>query len=175
MVAGTFVATAPGASAIPTVSSDAAEARVSHWGGSGTTVRGSKWLSGRGVNVYRHRQCTELASRLYAKRGWGHIPSFYGMKPGKKYGPVTFRRNGSGYVPKPGDVVVEKGGSYGHVAVVTKVTKKRVVTVEQNAAANGRHVYPRRGKKGTTVVGAYGPRKVAGYITSARNPHHRNR
>jgi hypothetical protein len=144
----------------------APECRISHYSGGGVTIRGNKWLGGKGVNVIRSRQCTELATRLYAKKGWGSLNNIYGMRTNRVYGgKLTFHRNGSGYVPVP-DVLVELGGSYQHVAVVNKVTKKGIQTVEQNAMPNGRHFYPLKGKK---AFGAFGPRHVGGYIHSKKN------
>ncbi len=91
------------------------------------------------------------------------------MRSGRVYGgKLTFHRNGSGYVPVPGDVLVELGGSYQHVAVVNRVTKKGIHTVEQNAMPNGRHYYPIKGKK---VYGAFGVRHVGGFIHSKKNPN----
>lgn len=140
--------------------------RVSHFSGGGVTVRGKKWMQGKGVNVYRSRQCTELASRLYAKKGWGTLNNIYGMSSKRSYGNLRFHRNGSGYKPVPGDVLVELGGPYQHVAVVHKVKKKKILTMEQNATANGRHTYRWKGKK---AFGAYGPRHVGGFIHSKKN------
>ena len=140
--------------------------RVSHFSGGGVTVRGNKWMGGNGVNVYRGRQCTELASRLYAKKGWGTLNNIYKMRSNRSYGKLKFHRNGSGYKPVPGDVVVELGGSYQHVAVVHKVKKKKIKTMEQNAVPNGRHTY--KWKKGK-AYGAYGPRHVGGFIHSSKN------
>ncbi len=149
----------------------APQSRVSHFSGGGTTIHGKKWLKGKGVNVYRSRQCTELASRLYAQKGWGSLNNIYGMRTNRVYDKkLTFHRNGSGYVPVPGDVLVELGGSYQHVAVVNKVTKKGIHTVEQNAMPNGRHYYPFKGngpKK--KAYGAFGVRHVGGFIHSKKN------
>lgn len=149
----------------------APEARISHYSGGGTTIRGSKWLKGKGVNVYRSRQCTELASRLYAKKRWGSLNNIYGMRTNRVYdGKLTFHRNGSGYTPVPGDVLVELGGSYQHVAVVNKVTKKGISTIEQNAMPSGHHYYPFKGKgKNQKAYGAFGPRHVGGFIHSKKN------
>ena len=145
----------------------APESRISHYSGGGVTIRGSKWLGGKGVNVIRSRQCTELATRLYAKKGWGSLNNIYGMRTNRVYGgKLTFHRNGPGYVPVPGDVLVELGGSYQHVAVVNKVTKKGIATVEQNAMPSGHHFYPLKGKK---AFGAFGPRHVGGFIHSKKN------
>jgi surface antigen len=139
---------------------------VSHWSGGGTTIRGRQWLHGFGVNVIRSRQCTELASRLYTNRRWGYIPSFYGMRANRTYGPLRFHRNGSGYQPRPGDVLVELGGPYQHVAVVNQVVGRRIITMEQNAAANGVHTYRWNGR---SASGAYRNRYVGGFIHSSRN------
>ncbi len=140
--------------------------RVSHFSGGGVTVSGKKWMGGKGVNVYRSRQCTELASRLYAKKGWGQLTNIYGMRSNRSYGKLRFHRNGSGYKPVPGDVLVELGGSYQHVAVVHKVKKNKIKTMEQNATASGRHTYKWKKKK---AYGAYGPRHVGGFIHSKKN------
>ncbi|MFZ1362606.1 MAG: CHAP domain-containing protein [Candidatus Nanopelagicales bacterium] len=143
---------------------------VSHFSGGGVTVKGKKWLDGKGVNVIRSRQCTELASRLYRTRGWGHITNFYGMKHNRKSGALMYKRNGS-YVPVPGDVLVEKGGSsYNHVAVVYRVKGNKIYTYEQNATANGKHVYGWNKKK-KKATGAYRNRHVGGFITSTKNPY----
>lgn len=152
-------------------SQSAPTTRISHFSGGGVTISGKKWLNGKGVNVYRSRQCTELATRLYAQKGWGRLNNIYGMRTNRVYdGKLTFHRNGSGYVPVPGDVLVELGGSYQHVAVVHKVTEKGIHTVEQNAMPNGRHFYPYRGEgKKRTAVGAFGPRHVGGFIHSKKN------
>lgn len=138
----------------------------------GAMISGRRWLGGRGVDVLRGRQCTELATRLYRARGWGSLTNVYGMRPGRVYDrKLVFHRNGSGYVPVPGDVLVELGGSYQHVAVVNQVTRKAIHTVEQNAVPSGRHVYGWNGKR---AVGAYGPRHVGGFIHSVRNPYGKN-
>lgn len=141
---------------------------VSNWSGGGVTIKGSRWLHGHGVPVIRSRQCTELASRLYSTKRWGYISNFYGMRANRSYGTLTFKRNGSGYRPVPGDVLVELGGPYQHVAVVNRVKRNRIVTVEQNATANGIHVYSWNGKR---AAGAYRNRYVGGFIHSSRNPY----
>lgn len=144
------------------------ESRVQHFQGGGVTVSGRKWLQGKGVAVIRSRQCTDLATRLYAQKHWGSLNNIYGMKQGRRYGGGTigFHRNGSGYVPVPGDVLVELGGSYQHVAVVDHVKKGKIFTFEQNAVPSGRHIYRWNGK---TAKGAYGPRHVGGFIHSSKN------
>jgi len=142
--------------------------RISHFSGGGVTIRGKRWMGGKGVNVYRSRQCTELASRLYANKGWGRLSNFYGMRSNRSYGKLKFHRNGSGYKPVPGDVLVELGGPYQHVAVVHKVKRNKIETVEQNATPNGRHTY-KWNKRKKKASGAYGPRHVGGFIHSKRN------
>lgn len=142
--------------------------RISHYSGRGITVRGGSWLKGRGVSVIKGRQCVELATRLYSSKGWGTLNNIYSTHGGRSFdnGKLKFHRNGSGYVPKPGDVLVEHGGSYGHVAVVNRVVGKKIYTMEQNAAPSGVHVYSWNGKKAS---GAYGSRHVGGFIHSKRN------
>lgn len=79
---------------------------------------------------------------------------------------VAFHRNGSGYVPVPGDVVVEGGASYGHVSVVDSVKHGKIVTVEENASPSGWHTYSWSGKKAS---GAYSGREVTGFVHSPKN------
>ena len=79
--------------------------------------------------------------------------------------------NGGGYVPVPGDLIVENGTSsnaYGHVAVVDRVSGGSVYAVEQNAGASGRHTYS---LSGSTLSGGYG--SVRGVLHSPSN-HHSN-
>lgn len=136
----------------------------------GAIISGHRWLDGRGVDVVRGRQCVELATRLYARKRWGSLNNIYGLRSGRLYDrKIRFFRNGSGYVPVPGDVVVELGGSYQHVAVVNRVTRKAIFTVEQNATPSGRHTYPWNGR---FARGAYGPRHVGGFIHSMSNRSH---
>jgi hypothetical protein len=132
------------------------------------TVGGTKWLGGKGVNVYRGRGCGELPARLYAVKGWGRIQIGYaGAKTIGRYSlGVKFYRNGSGYVPVPGDVVVEGNSSFGHVAVVDRVTKGKIITVEENANATGWHTYSWRGRHAS---GAYGGNQVTGFVHSPKN------
>lgn len=154
------------ATATAPMAPEVTETRAARAGGA--MVTGRRWLRGKGVDVLRGRQCTELATRLYQARGWGSLSNIYGLRPGRLYGgKIVFHRNGSGYVPVPGDVLVELGGSYQHVAVVDRVTRKAIHTVEQNAVPSGRHIYRWNGK---SAFGAYGPRHVGGFIHSRRNP-----
>ncbi len=141
----------------------------------GAIVNGRSWLQGDGVAVMRGRQCVELATRLYGKKGWGSLNNIYGLRSGRTYsnGKIQIHRNGSGYVPVPGDVVVELGGPYQHVAVVNKVTKRGVYTVEQNATASGRHLYGWSNFKKKKATGAYHGRYVGYFIHSKKN-HHKN-
>lgn len=163
LAGGMVLAGVPAASAAEATTS--APALTSRYGG--TIISGRSWLQGRGVDVLRGRQCTDLALRLYARQRWGPLDNIYGLRPGRLYGgAVVFYRNGSGYKPVPGDVVVELGGSYQHVAVVSKVTRRAIHTVEQNAVPWGRHVY---GWNGRFATGAYRPRHVGGFIHSRRN------
>jgi hypothetical protein len=150
-------------------------------------VSGGSWLSGRGVAVHSNGtsqttgnscagfstsspstqdgygwQCIELATRLYAVRGWGSVyadskvpgdPYRYGAR----YIPegstsLTFHANGSGYVPVPGDLIIEGGDTWGHVAIVDSVSGSTINAVEQNASTTGRHAYT---LSGSTIAGGY--------------------
>lgn len=166
----TQTASAAAAPAGTPTSAAAVAAYPQHYRSSGVTISGKKWLDGKGVNVYRSRMCGELAVRLYAAKGWGSIRAGYaGVQTLPRYSSgVKFHRNGSGYVPVPGDIVVESGGAYGHVAIVDRVTKNKVITVEQNASPSGWHTYSWNAKR-TSASGAYGARHVSGFVHSPKN------
>ena len=167
---GGSVASAAPQSSHSSYSAQSTTTRVQHFYGNSTTIFARKWLRGRGVPVKRGRQCTELAVRLYAAKRWGSLNSIYsaGMTRSSRRAGLVYHRNGRGYVPVPGDVLVERGGSYQHVAVVDRVTKRRVYTVEQNARPDGRHVYKIVNKR-KNVIGAYGVRHVGGFIHAKKN------
>ena len=125
------------------------------------TIAGSAWMGGRGVNAcdeaYSYDsycggehaigepwECVELAQRTWQANGWHS-----GIFPGVSYAYQIFEnssigatsyKNGSGYVPVPGDLIVHdynssnpiNGKNAGHVAVVSSVSGSKVYAVEQN-------------------------------------------
>jgi hypothetical protein len=156
----------------------------------GVVVHGRSWLGGHGVDVCypagggcagnasvgTPRQCVELAQRLYNHLGWwGGIfggvrvaSQIYGWAP--SHG-MSVHRNGSGYIPVPGDMIVSAGSpavSAGHVAVVDTVDLDRHVVhaVEQNADPSGRSTYRLRGST-LSRPGAYG--NILGVVHSPRD------
>ena len=66
-------------------------------------------------------QCVELAARLYAVKGWGRVYADGGVAAGVyRYGAqyipegspnLTFHPNVSGYLPVPGDLIIESWSS----------------------------------------------------------------
>ena len=125
-------------------------------------ISGSQWLQGQGVDVISQSdysgsyQCVELAFRLYNKHSWPRVYADGGVgagtyREGAKYipegSPGLKRHNpGSGYVPVPGDLIIENGtasNGYGHVAIVDRVEGNNIFAVEQNGGYNhnGRHTY----------------------------------
>lgn len=154
-------------------------------------VAKSDWLGGEGVPVrsngaggsscngfsVRNRavqygggwQCVELAARLYHVKGWGTV--FAGRNGGARYipegsGGLEFHANGSGYVPVPGDLVIEAHGYYGHVTVVDRVEGNTIHAVEQNASRAGRKTYE---LEDSAAFGSYGGGFVRGFMHSPRN------
>lgn len=151
-------------------------------------VAAGSWLLGQGVEVHSNGgyqgtgnscngwstanpgvqdgygwQCVELASRLYAVKGWGSVRADGGAASGTyqygaKYIPegspgLNFHANGSGYLPVPGDLIVEWSSTWGHVSVVDKTIGGSVYAVEENASASGQHTYT---LVGSTLGGQYG-------------------
>ncbi len=132
-------------------------------------VPGYAWAQGRGVDVCYPAaapcagnapeggihgapwQCVELAQRFYTHMGWygglfvgvTDADQIFGWAAG---GGMIAHRNGSGYVPVPGDMIVSAGDRAvpaGHVAIVDSVDLIRgiVHAVEQNANPSGRSTY----------------------------------
>jgi len=137
-------------------------------------VSGSDWLGGQGVAVYSNGthsdsgirnnyngvyvgtkwQCVELAQRLYTARGWhssafpvGQAKQIYDVASSMGMEPHA---NGSGYIPRPGDMIVSDAvptNSAGHVAIVDRVSGSTVYVVEQNVGEpqTGRGTYNLQG------------------------------
>ena len=121
-------------------------------------------------------QCVELAARLYAVKGWGRVYADGGAAAGVyRYGAeyipegspnLQFRPNGGGYLPVPGDLIIEAYPSgWGHVSVVDQTVGSSVHAVEQNATTTGRHDYT---LTGSTLSGQYGG-IIRGYMHAPAN------
>jgi hypothetical protein len=148
----------------------AADARV--------VVDWTSWLEGHGVDVCWPSgdacannqpttggygfQCVDLPQRLYKAYNWYPGTSFagisYAYEIADKAASLGFvsHANGSGYVPVPGDMIVESptaSNRAGHVAVVDRSDATHVYAVEQNAASTGRHEYS---LSGSTLGKGYG-------------------
>ncbi|MDP3971735.1 MAG: CHAP domain-containing protein, partial [Candidatus Nanopelagicales bacterium] len=156
-------------------------------------LSGGAWLSGGGVDVHSNGatqggrscgvlsvanralqngygwQCVELAARLYHVKGWGIV--YAGVNGGARYIPegspnLEFHPNGSGYMPVPGDLVVEAFGTYGHVTVVDQVDGANIHAIEQNAAWSGRKTYT---WVSGVASGAYNGGVVRGFMHAPLN------
>ena len=119
-------------------------------------------------------QCVELAARLYHALGWGLVyangPASAGQyRYGAKYIPegspkLQFHSVASDYVPVPGDLLIEGGTQWGHVAVVDYVTSNVIATVEQNASNTAWHYYS---VSHHHITGGYNP--VRGFMHAPKN------
>lgn len=155
-------------------------------------VPGSDWLAGQGVDVKKNVRkadgicdgrsysnpavqygngwdCYELAARLYKVKGWGQISTRGGGADNIPEGSPwhEFYPNGSGRLPVPGDLIIERYLTHGHVTVVDRVADGRVYAVEQNATDAGRKTYT---LKGSALSGAYNSGIVRGFVHSVSNP-----
>jgi len=94
-------------------------------------------------------QCVEFAKRFYKEaKGhrmpnvWGHARDFF--NPAVAQGSLNRERgllqfqNGGGSAPEVDDLVVFRGGSYGHVAIVSAVGEDFVEMVQQNVGTKAR-------------------------------------
>jgi surface antigen len=107
-----------------------------------------------GYNLGYKYQCVEFVKRYYYQHYHHKMPNVYGnacdfFMAGLPDGAINTQRNlrqclnGGHYKPKPGDLVVFKAigtGSYGHVAIIYKVTDDKVELIQQNP---GPHVKSR--------------------------------
>lgn len=93
-----------------------------------------------GVGSYGYRyQCVELVMRHFTNkwnlRWYGNAKDLLANAP-KAYVDVYYNGDAQ-HPPVPGDMVVWKQGTYGHVALVTSVTSNSVQIIEQNVGGNG--------------------------------------
>ncbi len=100
-----------------------------------------------GYNLGLEFQCVEFVKRYYYKHlnhkmpdSYGHAKDFFNptVKDGKlnKQRNLIQYKNGSTSKPKINDILVFKSSwynSFGHVAIVTKITKNSVTIIQQNA------------------------------------------
>lgn len=155
-------------------------------------VKGSDWLAGKGVDVKKNVRgsngicagtsfknpqvqygngwdCFELAARLYKVKGWGAVYSKGGgadtIPEGSPW--LQYYPNGSGRLPVPGDLVIERYTDHGHVTVVDRVDNGHVYAVEQNATDAGRKTYT---LQGSAILGAYNSGIVRGFVHAPANP-----
>jgi hypothetical protein len=97
-------------------------------------------------------QCVEFIKRYYYDAlqhkmpdGFGHAKEFF--DPNVKHGRLNKRRglqqfvNGGDEKPRPDDILVF-GGSYGHVAIVTRVSDNEVEVIQQNIFMRPREIFP---------------------------------
>jgi len=118
-------------------------------------------------------QCVEYGKRFYYDAlnhempdGFGHAKDFFDL--GLKSGSINTRRNliqysnGGVEAPKPDDLIVFTGGTYGHVAIVTEVAENYIEIIQQNV-----FLKPREKLKLETIDGKYyvgEDKKPAGWL-----------
>lgn len=99
-----------------------------------------------GYNLGLKYQCVEFVKRYYYQHLKHKMPDSYGhakdfFNPNLEDGKISKRRNLTQYTnkskskPKVNDLLVFNGTSfnkYGHVAIVSKVTKNRIEIIQQN-------------------------------------------
>jgi surface antigen len=112
------------------------------------TSHGSRY-SKDGYYYGKSWQCVEFAKRFYFEaKGhrmpdvWGHARDFF--NPEVPHGALNPQRglvqfvNGGTEAPQVDDLVVFRGGSFGHVAIVSEVGDDYVELVQQNVGTNAR-------------------------------------
>ncbi|OCG48012.1 MULTISPECIES: CHAP domain-containing protein [Gilliamella] len=127
-----------------------------------------------GYNLGLKYQCVEFIKRYYYQRFNHKMPNSYGhakdfFDPLVADGKINRQRNllqfhnGSPTKPKVEDIIILNWTSYGHVAIVSKVTDNEIEIVQQNSGpnANSRATFPLIFKDGKWIIENYG---VLGYL-----------
>ena len=186
-----FAAIAFSVLALQSPSTQASAAIKPHSACGTVLIQGGAWLGGHGVDVYSNGsgscgggsagwgwQCVDLAYRLYQQNGWGRVFAADGGAATIPEGSpaLDFHPNSSGYVPVPGDLIIENkapvNGNYGHVAVVDSVSGGSINAVEQNTQtlSGGTWVdHPRHTYSWNGVTAANGYASVRGFMHSPAN------
>jgi len=126
-------------------------------------------ISCGGVGAYGYRyQCVELVMRHFKTkwglRWYGNAKDLLNNAPAAT---VDVRWNGDGaHPPVPGDMVVWRNGTWGHVALVTAVRAGSIDIIEQNVAGNGRATLP---WNGSTIGARWGSWVPAGWAHAKAN------
>lgn len=117
-----------------------------------SSVSSGRNLTSDGYNLGLRYQCVEFVKRYYYERlshrmpeSWGHAKDFFdpNVSDGslnKPRGLLQFK-NGGGSKPRPDDLIVfgpSESNSYGHVAIVSKVSASEIEIAQQNSGPKGK-------------------------------------
>ncbi|OCG20662.1 CHAP domain-containing protein [Gilliamella sp. App4-10] len=127
-----------------------------------------------GYNLGQKYQCVEFIKRYYYQRFNHKMPNSYGhakdfFDPSIADGKINRQRNllqfhnGSPTKPQVDDIIVLNWSSYGHVAIISKVTDNEIEIVQQNPGPNAssRATFPLIFKNGRWTIADFG---VLGYL-----------
>ncbi|MWP62846.1 CHAP domain-containing protein [Gilliamella sp. Pas-s25] len=118
-----------------------------------------------GYNLGQKYQCVEFIKRYYYQRFNHKMPNSYGhakdfFDPSIADGKINRQRNllqfhnGSPTKPQVDDIIVLNWSSYGHVAIISKVTNTEIEIVQQNPGPNAssRATFPLIFKNGIWTI-----------------------
>jgi surface antigen len=117
-----------------------------------------------------HYQCVEYIRRFFriAKNvdtttgAWkGHGSSYYSTAQAKG---LEAHSNGGPTRPEPDDILVWRGGKYGHVAIITEVTDTKIRIIEQNWSNGGVRYLPLNIVNGNYTIPSSGNYSVIGWV-----------
>lgn len=140
----------------------------------GTTAYSNGPSTGTGVSCggvvatgYRY-QCVELVMRHFSRkwglRWYGNARDLLNNAPRST---VDVYWNGdAAHPPVPGDMLVWRQGTYGHVALITAVRADAVDIIEQNVSGNGRATL---GYRNGTIAARWGSWTPAGWAHAKAN------
>lgn len=144
-----------------------------YYNGSINNVSGRN-IAKDGYNLGLKYQCVEFIKRYYYQRFNHKMPNSYGhakdfFDPLVTDGKINKQRNllqfhnGSPTKPKVEDIIILNWSSYGHVAIVSKVTDSEIEIVQQNPgpSASSRATFPLIFKNGKWIIEGFG---VLGYL-----------
>jgi hypothetical protein len=130
-------------------------------------------VSAEGYYLGQKWQCVEYIKRFYFEVArhrmpdpMGHARDFF--DPSISQGVLNARRgllqfrNGGNVAPLPGDLLVFRDTTYGHVAIVTTVTTNSVEVIQQNIFGRPRQSFELHYDAGRVFITA--PREPAGWL-----------